>query len=128
MRVRCPQCKAVYSVEGLRIDFKSKKPAKCTECQSLFYVEIPRRRTKRDEDPGRIPFLQSFFEKRDGSDRRQNKERRKKIDTQALPFPLPSRDVILLFNEENLPIGYVSHGQRSGADRRIGKERRNRFE
>ena len=128
MRVRCPQCNAVYSVEGLRIDFKSKKQAKCTECQSLFFVEMPRRRTKRDEDPGRIPFLQSFFEKRDGSDRRHNKDRRKKIDTQALPFPPPSKDVILLFNEENLPIGYMSHGQRSGADRRNRKERRNRFE
>jgi hypothetical protein len=87
---------------------------------------MPQRRTI--EDPGTITFLQSFFEKRSGSDRRQNKDRRRKIDKQALPFPLPSKDVILLFNEENLPIGYMSHGQRSGADRRNGKERRNRFE
>ncbi len=126
MRIRCPRCKAVYSVEGLKIDFKSKKPAKCTECQSLFYVEMPRRHTKTDEDPGRTPFLQSFFEKRNGSDRRHNRDRRKIIDTQTLPFPLPSKDVILLFNEENLPIGYMSHGQRSGTDRRAGKERRSR--
>jgi predicted Zn finger-like uncharacterized protein len=126
MRVRCPQCNAVYSVKGLKIDFKSKKPAKCTECQSLFFVEMPRRLAERDEDPRRTLFLQSFFEKRHDSDRRHNKDRRKKIDTQALPFPLPSKDVILLFNEENLPIGYMSHGQRSGADRRNEKERRNR--
>jgi hypothetical protein len=47
-----------------------------------------------------------------------------KIDIEDLPFRLPAKDVILIFNDENIPMGYMSHGQRSGLERRSGKNRR----
>ena len=124
MRVRCPECRTVYVVDGSEADFKTRKTAKCSGCQAIFYVELRQGRTKRDEKTSETAFLQSYFERRNGSDRRQNKDRRAKIDIGELPFRLPTKDVILIYSEEGVPMGYMSHGQRSGTERRIGKERR----
>ncbi len=124
MRIRCPKCKSVYVVDGSKTDYKIRKAAKCSGCQAVFYVEMRQGRAKRDEKTSETTFLQSYFEKRNGSDRRQNKDRRTKIDIGELPFRLPAKDVILIYSEEGIPMGYMSHGQRSGAERRIGKERR----
>jgi predicted Zn finger-like uncharacterized protein len=124
MRVRCPKCKSVYVVDGSKTDYKTRKAAKCSGCHAVFYVEIGQGHAKRAEKTSETTFLQSYFEKRNGIDRRQNKDRRRKIDTEALPFQLPARDVILIYSEEGIPMGYMSHGQRSGAERRTGKERR----
>jgi hypothetical protein len=93
-------------------------------CQALFYVEQRQGHTKKDEKSSETTFLQSYFERRNGYDRRQNKDRRRKIDIEELPFRLPTRDVILIYSEEGIPMGYMSHGQRSGEERRLGKERR----
>ena len=124
MRIRCPKCKTVYVVDGSEADYKARKTAKCSGCQSVFYVGLRQGHTKRDEKTSETAFLQSYFERRNGSDRRQNKDRRRKIDIEELPFRLPAKDVILIHSEEGVPMGYMSHGQRSGAERRIGKERR----
>ena len=124
MRIRCPKCKSVYVVDGSEADYKTRKTAKCSGCQAIFYVELRQGRTKRAEKTGETAFLQSYFERRNGSDRRQNEDRRTKIDIGELPFRLPAKDVILIYSEEGIPMGYMSHGQRSGAERRIGKERR----
>ena len=126
MRIRCPKCKSVYLVGGSEADYKIRKTAKCSGCQAIFYVETQQGRTKEDEENSEAIFLQSYFERRKGSDQRQNKDRRKKIDLEELPFRLPSKDVILIYSEEGIPMGYVSHGQRSGTERRIGEERRMR--
>ena len=124
MRIRCPECRTVYVVDGSEADYRTRKTAKCSVCQAVFYVELQQRRAKKDEKTGEIIFLQSFFEKRNGSDRRKNKDRRTKIDIEELPFLLPAKDVILIYSEDGVPMGYMSHGQRSGVERRIGKERR----
>ena len=124
MRVRCPKCKSVYVVDGTKIDYKTRKAAKCSGCQAVFYVEIRQGHAKRDEKTSETTFLQSYFEKRNGRDRRQDKDRRTKIDTEELPFQLPAKDVILIYSEEGVPMGYMSHGKRSGAERRTGRERR----
>jgi predicted Zn finger-like uncharacterized protein len=124
MRIRCPKCKSVYVIDGSKTDYKIRKAAKCSECQAVFYFETRQGHTKRDEKTNETTFLQSYFEKRNGGDRRQNKDRRRKIDIEALPFRLPAKDVILIYSEEGLPMGYMSHGQRSGAERRAGRERR----
>ena len=124
MRIRCPECRTVYVVDGSDADFKTRKTAKCSGCQAVFYVGLRQGHTKRDEKTSETAFLQSYFERRNGSDRRQNKDRRRKIDIEELPFLLPAKDVILIYSEEGVPMGYMSHGQRSGAEQRIGKERR----
>lgn len=124
MRIRCPKCKSVYAVDGSEADYRIRKAAKCSGCQAVFYVEIRQERNKKGEKTRETAFLQSYFEKRNGSDRRQNRVRRKKIDIEELPFRLPSKDVILIYSEEGIPMGYMSHGRRSGEERRIGKERR----
>jgi predicted Zn finger-like uncharacterized protein len=124
MKIRCPKCKSVYVVDGSKTDYKTRKAAKCSGCQAIFYVEIRQGRAKRDEKASETTFLQSYFERRNGGDRRQDKDRRTKIDIGELPFRLPAKDVILIYSEEGVPMGYMSHGQRSGAERRIGKERR----
>ena len=124
MRIRCPECRTVYVVDGSEADFKTRKTAKCSGCQAIFYVELRQGRAKRDEKTSETAFLQSYFERRNGSDRRQNKDRRAKIDIGELPFRLPAKDVILIYSEEGVPVGYMSHGQRSASERRLGKERR----
>ena len=124
MRIRCPKCRTVYMVDGSKADYRTRKTAKCSVCQAIFYIELRQGDTKKNEKSGEITFLQSYFERRDGRDRRQNKDRRRKIDIGELPFCLPAKDVILIYSEEGVPMGYMSHGQRSGAERRIGKERR----
>ncbi len=124
MRVRCPECSTVYVVDGSEADYKTRKRAKCSGCQAVFYVQLGQEHPKRDEKTSATAFLQSYFERRNGRDRRQNKDRRRKIDIGELPFQLPAKDVILIYSEEGVPMGYMSHGQRSGTDRRIGKERR----
>ena len=124
MRIRCPECRTVYVVYGSEADYKTRKTARCSGCQAVFCVELRQGRAKRDEKIGEKAFLQSYFERRNGSDRRHNKDRRTKINMGELPFRLPAKDVILIFSEEGVPMGYMSHGQRSGAERRIGKERR----
>ena len=124
MRVRCPQCKSVYVVNGSGTNYRTRKVAKCSGCQAVFYVETRQGHAKRDEKTSEITFLQSYFEKRNGADRRQNKDRRMKIDLGELPFRLPAKDVILIYSEEGIPMGYMSHGQRSGVERRTGKDRR----
>ncbi len=124
MRIRCPRCKSVYMVGGSEADYRIRKTAKCSGCQAVFYVEMHRGRAKEDEENSEAIFLQSYFERRKGRDRRQNKDRRRKIDLEELPFRLPSKDVILIYSEEGIPMGYASHGQRSWTERRINKERR----
>lgn len=124
MRIRCPECRTVYVAYGSEADYRTRKTARCSGCQAVFCVELRQGRAKRDEKTGETDFLQSFFEKRNGSDRRKNKDRRTKIDIDELPFLLPAKDVILIYSEDGVPIGYMSHGQRSGVERRIGKERR----
>lgn len=124
MRVRCPECRSVYVVNGSEADFKIRKRARCSECQAVFYVQPRQERSKRDEKTSETTLLQSYFERRNIGDRRQNKDRRRKINIDELPFLLPAKDVILIYSEEGVPMGYTSHGQRSGAERRIGKERR----
>ena len=114
MRVRCPKCESVYVVDGAKIHYKTRKAAKCSGCQAVFYVEIRQGHAKRDEKTSETTFLQSYFEKRNGRDRRQDKDRRTKIDTEELPFQLPAKDVILIYSEEGVPMGYMSHGKRSG--------------
>ncbi|MBN1831397.1 MAG: zinc-ribbon domain-containing protein [Deltaproteobacteria bacterium] len=124
MRVRCPECRTVYVVDGSEADYRTRKRAKCSGCQAIFYVQMRHGRSKEDEKTSETTLLQSYFERRNGSDRRQNRDRRRKIDIEELPFQLPAKDVILICSEEGVPMGYMSHGQRSGAERRIGKERR----
>jgi hypothetical protein len=113
-------------VGGSEADYRIRKTAKCSGCQAVFYVEMQRGRAKEDEENSEAIFLQSYFERRKGSDRRQNRDRRRKIDLEELPFRLPSKDVILIYSEEGIPMGYASHGQRSGTERRINQERRMR--
>ena len=124
MKIRCPECRTVYVVDGSEADYRTRKKARCSGCQAVFYVQLRQGHTKRDETTNTTAFLQSYFERRNGSDRRQDKGRRRKIDVDELPFQLPAKDVILIRSEEGVPMGYISHGQRSGTDRRIGEERR----
>ena len=124
MRVRCPKCESVYVFDGSKTEYRTRKTAKCSGCQAVFYVEIQKGHSKRGEETSETTFLQSYFEKRNGSDRRQNADRRKKIDIDELPFRLPAKDVILIYSEEGIPMGYMSHGQRSRTERRSGRERR----
>ena len=75
MRIRCPKCNSVYVVDGSKTDYTIRKAVKCSGCHAVFYVELRQGHTKRDEKIGETTFLQSYFEKRNGSDRRQNKDR-----------------------------------------------------
>ena len=124
MKIRCPECRTVYVVDGSEDDYRTRKRARCSGCRAVFYVELQQGHTKRDEKDSSTAFLQSYYERRNGSDRRQNEDRRAKIDVKELPFRLPAKDVILIYSEEGVLMGYMSHGQRSGVERRIGKERR----
>ena len=124
MRIRCPECKTVYAVYGSEADYRTRKTARCSVCQAVFCVELRQGHPKIDEKTSEKAYLQSYFERRNGSDRRKNIDRRRKIHVEELPFLLPAKDVILSYSEEGVPMGYMSHGQRSGAERRIGKERR----
>jgi predicted Zn finger-like uncharacterized protein len=124
MRIRCPECRTVYMVDGSEADYKTRKTARCSGCQAVFYVELRQGHIEKDEKASETAFLQSYFERRNGRDQRENRDRRRKIDIEELPFRLPAKDVILIYSEEGVPMGYMSHGQRSGTERRIGKERR----
>ena len=124
MKVVCPKCKTVYSTDVKKIDFKNKKTARCIKCRSLFYVQKKENVQNGVEELSGITFLQSYFEKRKGHDRRKSSDRRKKVKTGDLPFMAPSKDIIFILNDEDLPIGYTNNGKRKGTDRRKGSDRR----
>ncbi|MFC1534225.1 MJ0042-type zinc finger domain-containing protein [Thermodesulfobacteriota bacterium] len=124
MKVVCPQCKAVYSIDILKIGLNGRRFVKCVKCQSRFYIEKREKSHKGNKQPSRITFLQSFFEKRSAGDRRTRTDRRKRIKKEDLPLRTPFKDIIPLYNKEGLPVGYTGPGRREIEDRRIGVERR----
>jgi len=124
VKVLCPKCKAVYSIYGPKIDFNNRKSAKCIKCKSRFFIEKREKSQKGDKNPSRITFLQSYFEKRKCVERRKGVNRRNEIEKDDLPYMIPPKDFIPIFNNEGHSVGYISHGRREGGDRRTGTERR----
>ena len=124
VKVICPKCKTVYSINDIKIDLNGRKSAKCIKCQSHFHIEKREKPHKGNKQPSRITFLQSYFEKRCGGERRRRTDRRKKIK-EDLPFRTPFKDIIPFYNKEGLPVGYTCPGRREREDRRCGAERRN---
>ena len=124
MKIVCPKCKTVYSIDVTKIGLNGRKSAKCIKCQSRFYIERREKSHKGNKQPSRITFLQSYFEKRNGVERRKRTDRRKKIK-KNLPFRTPFKDIIPFYNKEGLPVGYTGPGRREREDRRSGIERRN---
>jgi predicted Zn finger-like uncharacterized protein len=124
VKVICPKCKAVYSINGPKIDFNGRKTAKCVKCKSRFYIEKREDKQKGDKKPSRITFMLSYFEKRRCDERRKGFDRREKIEKNDLPFTIPQEDFIPIVNKEGHSVGYVSPGRREAGDRRTGIERR----
>jgi len=124
VKIFCPKCNAVYSIDGTKIDFNNRKSTKCIKCQSRFYVQNREKPQKENKQPTRITFLHSYFEKRCCVDRRKGVDRRKEAKIEDLSFMIPPKDFIPLFNNKGLSVGYIAPGQREGEDRRNGIERR----
>ena len=123
-KIICPQCRAVYLVDREKLPTDNKKSAKCAKCRSRFYVERRCKSKKQVPEEENTPSIVSYFEKRSGVDRRCGKERRREINTNSFPFPVPPfKDIVPFFNNEGIPVGYVS-GRRDGKDRRGGEDRR----
>ena len=123
-KIICPQCRTIYLVDRERVPPGNRKSAKCAKCQSRFYVEKRPKLKNHVPEEERTPSIVSYFEKRSGVDRRCGKERRREIDTNSFPFPVPPfKDIVPFFNNEGIPVGYVS-GRRNGKDRRGGEDRR----
>lgn len=124
MKIICPGCKTVYSINGPKIDFNNRKVAKCVKCKSHFYIEKREDYQKGEKKHSRISFLLSYFEKRERAERRRGVDRREKVKKDDLPFTIPQYDNIPIVNNEGHSVGYVSHGRREGGDRRTGIDRR----
>jgi len=122
----CPQCSTIYLVDREKVPTDNRKSAKCVKCQSRFYVEKRCRLKNQVPEEERTPlFIVSYFEKRSGADRRHETDRRREIDTNSFPFPVPpSKDIIPFFDKEGIPVGYFSEGLRNGNDRRNDEDRR----
>ena len=124
MKIVCPSCNAVYSIDGSKINFNIRKPARCVKCKSRFFIEKLVWRKKKDKKSTNITFLKSYFEKRRVTDRREGIDRRKKIEKEVMPFMSLSKDFMPIFNSEGDSIGYFSPGRREGRDRRTILDRR----
>jgi predicted Zn finger-like uncharacterized protein len=124
LKVVCPKCKSVYSIFRDKIDFDKRKRAKCVKCESLFYVEKREKNQKTNNKTSKVTFLLSYLEKRNCVDRRNGSDRRKKINDHDLPFAIPPRDFIPIFNESHI-VGYIGPGRRELRDQRSGIDRRN---
>jgi predicted Zn finger-like uncharacterized protein len=125
VKVVCPKCKVVYSIDDTKIALTTKKYVKCLKCQSQFYIQKEEEPQKENKQSSRISFLHSYFEKRNGIDRREKVDRRNKMNTEELSFVIPPNDFIPFFNSEGLSIGFISPGRREGEDRRNRIGRRN---
>ena len=124
MKVLCPRCNTVYSISRHKINFHDRKATRCIKCNSRFYIERQEEIQKGDKNASRITLLQSYFEKRKGIERRKSHDRRNKIDRDDLPFIIPSKDFIPIFDNSGRSFGYFGPGRRMGGDRRNGIERR----
>ena len=124
MKVRCPKCKTVYSVNKNKINFDKRRLAKCIHCESLFYIEKHEEVLLGDQSQSKVSFLHSYFEKRKYPERRKGTDRRNKIEKNDFPFTLPEKDFIPIFNNKGQSVGFYSHGRRNGGDRRTGIDRR----
>jgi hypothetical protein len=94
------------------------------KCRSRFYIQEREEIMEGKEHYTDITFLYSYFEKRNGLDRRSGAERRRMIRKEDLAYRVPPKDFIPIFNEEGFSIGYTGPGKREGGDRRSGDERR----
>lgn len=125
-KIRCPKCRTVYSINHGQNGVIWKKSAKCSVCESRFFVE--NRGFLRDaEDAGsEVTFLQTYFEKRRGVATRRIKDRRKDVKEEYMTEF--EHDIIPIFNDQGSGIiGHISPGRRGNTDRRSGIDRRQYF-
>jgi len=123
LKIRCPKCGTIYSIESGQNDITWKKSAKCIVCESRFFVENQICPGDSENIQGGVAFLQTYFEKRGIIDRRRINDRRKEIKSEYLTEF--QHDVIPIFNDRgNVIIGHISPGRRRKPDRRSGTDRR----
>jgi|WetSurMetagenome_2_1015567.scaffolds.fasta_scaffold25837_2 predicted Zn finger-like uncharacterized protein len=125
-KIQCPECRKIYTINKSQLDLAGKKTARCVACDKRFIVEL---HGEIYANPaGEITFLKSYFEKRNGSQRRKPSDRRQidqagYIASRNLPI-----DVIPILNAKGDDIiGHISPGRRQGSDRRSGFDRRHFF-
>jgi len=124
-KFHCPKCRTLYSIDDRRITVTGKKSATCLMCGSRFFVEKREDLKNSDASQSGVAFLQSYFEKRGGSARRKDVNRRKDVIKEFPSLNEYPNDIIPIFSSEgNSIIGHISPGRRQSADRRSGIERR----
>lgn len=125
MKVLCPKCKTEYPIiDWTKIETRVRNKVTCVKCQSSFYIQEREKIMEGKEHYTDITFLYSYFEKRNGPDRRSGVDRRRMIRKEDLASKVPPKDFIPIFNEEGFSIGYTGPGKREGGDRRCGDDRR----
>ncbi len=124
-KIRCPKCSTIYAIDECQISIIGKKSAKCLICGSRFFVENRQGPIPSAASRGGVAFLQSYFEKRSGSNRRMAVDRRKDIFKEHPSLNEFPNDIIPIFSSEgDSIIGHISPGRRQREDRRSGIERR----
>jgi hypothetical protein len=127
-KIRCPECKKVYSINNGLTGLTGKRTAKCVVCDKKFFIEFRKSSETANRDSSEVTFLRSFFEKRDGRSRRKATDRRRIIKTDDVCLKSLSYDVIPIFDHNgDAIIGHISPGRREGRDRRSGIDRRRHF-
>jgi hypothetical protein len=125
VKVLCPKCKTKYSIlDWTKIKTRVRNKMTCVKCQSQFYVQEREKIRSGNELFTDITFIYSYFEKRNGPDRRTGIDRRRKMRKDDLAYKTLSRDLIPVFNEQGFSVGYSGLGKREGNDRRSGEDRR----
>jgi predicted Zn finger-like uncharacterized protein len=76
VKVLCPKCKTEYPIiDWTKIETRIRNKVTCLKCQSRFYIQEREEIKEGKEHYTDITFLYSYFEKRNGSDRRSGVER-----------------------------------------------------
>jgi predicted Zn finger-like uncharacterized protein len=122
-KIQCPECLTVYDLKKGQPGLAGKRTARCTACDKRFVVEF---HGEDYQTAGGVSFLRSYFEKRNGGQRRVPVDRRR--DEQVTDYiaskNLPNDVIPILNNKGDAIIGHISPGRRNGSDRRNGIERR----
>jgi predicted Zn finger-like uncharacterized protein len=125
LKIRCPKCSTVYSIDQMQMRTIGKRAARCLICESRFFIENREEINRSNTSQSDVEFLQSYFEKRSDIPRRMLTDRRKDVVKEIPSLNEFPHDIIPIFSSQgNGIIGHISPGRRQGADRRSGIERR----